>query len=116
MSREPHHPTVFDSIDSDTRLAIIALNQKLINLQKEIQLKLFGLNNEDKKTAKKAQLIALGNEVTLALESIHHVVNMVVSEGLNTHDFLKTHHDEIEAFREMVTLNAEKIAKINEKL
>ena len=53
--------------------------------------------------------MTLNNEVIQALESIDKVVTIATSGDL-------THHDGIEMFREMVTINADIIEGINKKL
>jgi hypothetical protein len=110
--------TVLDTVDNSTRDAVIRLNQKLINLEIEITAKLAlleGSHDKEHETQKK-NLLILKNEVERALKSIDDLVNMVVSDQLTDSEFLALHHDELENFREMVTTNADKIAKINEKL
>jgi hypothetical protein len=110
--------TVFDRVDSETRTAIIQLNQKLIDLQSEItsKLKVLETAQDAEHATQKQHLTLLANEIERALKSIDEVVNMVVSEELTHSEFLKVHHDDLEKFREMVSMNANKIAKINEKL
>lgn len=112
------HSTVFERVDSGTRTAIILLNQKLIDLQVEIAAKLTALETfqDAEHDTQKKHLSMLENEVERALKSIDEVVNMVVSEELTHSEFLKLHHDDLEKFREMVTLNTDKITQINEKL
>ncbi len=110
--------TVFDRVDTETRAAIIQLNQKLVDLKSEIALKLKALETaqDAEHVTQKQHLTLLANEIERALESIDEVVNMVVSEELTHSEFIKLHHDDLEKFREMVSMNADKIAKINEKL
>lgn len=109
---------VLDTVDNSTRDAIIRLNQKLLNLQMEITAKLALLDRayDEAHQTQKKNLLILKHEVERALKSIDDVVNMVVSDQLTDGEFLALHHDELENFREMVTTNADKIAKINEKL
>ena len=87
MSSKQHiPPTVFDSIDDLTRDAILHLNKKLIELKKEITIKLelLGEDGDEKSKPQKKQLLVLDGEIERALRSIDKVVNMVVSEDLSS--------------------------------
>jgi sugar-specific transcriptional regulator TrmB len=110
--------TVFEAVDNDMRTAIIQLNRKLRDLHDEITAKLNALEalDEAEHRTQREHLSVLEKEVERALASIDEVVNRVISEELTHSEFLKLHHDDLEKFRDMVTTNADKIAKINKKL
>ena len=57
----------------------------------------------------------LENEVDRALKGIDDLVNMVVSEAFTRGDFLSKHQNELDKLREMVKINSNEMAKINEK-
>jgi hypothetical protein len=111
-------PTVFETVDSDTRQAIIHLNQKLKDLQTEIAAKLLAIEEGKEEVLKiqPPQLLKLASEVEQALHGIDTVVNTVISEEMTPDEFLEMHHEELEKFREMVITNTEKIEKINKAL
>ena len=119
MSIEQHMPpTVFETVDSDTRQAIINLNQKLKDLQSEIAAKLLAIEEgkETESKFKQPQLLKLASEVKQALQGIDAVVNTVISAEMTPNEFLKLHREELKKFREMVITNTESIEKINKTL
>ena len=117
MKKQSISSNFLDSVDDITRAAIIRLNQKLIDLQVEINAKLTVLDqaSNEEQCGQKRHLLALESEVERALKSIDDVVNMVISDNVTQSDFLKLHQDDIEQFREMIASNADKIAKISDK-
>ena len=119
MNIEQHKPpTVFETVDRDTRQAVIHLNQKLKDLQSEIAAKILAIE-EGKETAskfKQPQLLKLANEVEQALQGIDKIVSTVISADMTPNEFLKVHREELKKFREMVITNTESIEKINKAL
>lgn len=117
MSKRSIPSGFLESVDDTTRAAIIRLNQKLIDLQVEINAKLTLLEqaSDEEQDVRKRHLLTLESEVERALKSIDDVVNMLISDNVAPSEFLKLHQDDIEQFREMIASNADKIAKINDK-
>lgn len=109
--------TVFDSVDSKTRRAIVSLNQKLLILQTEIEQKLSDLTpgESEQLLNKQKQLLLLAEEVKRALQSMEHVVQLALfGENLEAEVF-DQYQEELDMFREMILLSAKQMEKMGTK-
>ena len=110
--------TVLEALDSPTREAILNLNEKMRRLQVEITAKLDTLSEQDPASfdAKNKQLQTLADEVQQTLDGIHAVIHTLIPEHLSPQAFLDNHRQELDAFREMIINNTEKIDDLFDNL
>ncbi|WP_133127555.1 hypothetical protein [Legionella nagasakiensis] len=73
---------LLDIVDEDTRVSIIRLNQKLVDLQAEVVAKLTGFETPHEDEMQRSEFLNFQKEIQKAQDSIDTLVNQVISEPL----------------------------------
>lgn len=106
-----------NAVDKQLRDSIIRLDQKLKGMHAEVEAKLEVLANADNKQDRELQRVftLLAEELTKAIDSIKHLVELVVSDEITDQEFLNSNQENIEKLRDLFDTNLETISKLKEQ-
>ncbi|MBA2709913.1 MAG: hypothetical protein H0U57_04900 [Tatlockia sp.] len=120
MVEQEKKPTKFlNAVDKQLRESILRLDQKLKGLQAEVKVKLESLNDSNSSENQNRELervfTLLNEELTKAIDSIKHLVDLVVSDEVSNNEFLISNQENIEKLRDLFATHLDTISKIKEE-